>query len=235
MSASAIGDESISIDWLLASEQMLLELTAGAVHHDGLNQLIPMREALAYYPRDLWLYLLSSQWRRISQQEAFVGRTGEVGDELGSAVIAADLVRDLMRLAFLLERTYAPYAKWFGTAFSRLQSAPALTPYLQAALAATSWQARQAALSPAYEIVAEIQNGLGITDPLPAKVSRYIRRPFDVIQAERFADAIEAKIEDSRIRSLPKQIGSIDQFVNSTDILSHADRRRRLVEMYRFE
>src|SRR5215203_840009 len=100
-------------DWLLASEQMLLEVTAGAVHHDGLSQLIPMRAALAYYPRDIWLFLLSSQWRRISQQEAFVGRTGEVGDELGSAVIAADLVRDLMRVAFLLERTYAPYAKWF--------------------------------------------------------------------------------------------------------------------------
>jgi hypothetical protein len=220
------------VGWLLASEQMMLELTAGAVHHDGLNQLMPMRDALAYYPRDIWLFLLSSQWRRISQQEAFVGRTGEVGDELGSAVIAADLVRDLMHLTFLLERTYAPYAKWLGTAFSRLKSAPALTPFLQAAMEATSWQARQAALSPAYEIVAQLQNGLGICDPLPVKVSIYYSRPFDVIQGERFADAIEEKIEDPRIRSLPKQIGSIDQFVNSTDILTHADRRRRLVEVY---
>jgi hypothetical protein len=223
------------VDWLLASEQMLLELTAGAVHHDGLNQLVSMRKALAYYPRDVWLFLLSSQWRRISQQEAFVGRTGEVGDELGSALIAADLVRDIMRLAFLLERTYAPYAKWFGTAFSRLQSAPVLTPYLQGVMAATSWHARQAALSQAYEFVAGMQNGLGICDPRPAKVSRYYDRPFDVIQAEHFADAIEAMIEDSRIRSLPKQLGSIDQFVNSTDILSHVDRRRRLAEIYRFE
>jgi hypothetical protein len=148
-------------------------------------------------------------------------------------VIAAELVHDLMRLAFLIERTYAPYAKWFGTAFSRLQSAPALTPYLQAALAAKSWEERQAALSPAYEIVAEMQNALSITDPLPAKVSRYYDRPFDVIQGEHFADAIEAKIDDARIRALPKQIGSIDQFVNSTDILTHADRRRRLVEVYR--
>src|SRR4051794_41020891 len=31
------------VEWLLASEQMLLELTAGVVHHDGLDQLIRMR------------------------------------------------------------------------------------------------------------------------------------------------------------------------------------------------
>ena len=80
-----------------------------------------------------------------------------------------------------------------------------------------------------------MQNTLGIADPLPAKVSRYYERPFDVIQGERFADAIEAKIEDSRIRSLPKQIGSIDQFVNSTDVLTHADRRRRLAGLYLVE
>jgi hypothetical protein len=225
-------DQIEPVDWLLASEQMLLEVTAGAVYHDGLGQLIPMRTALAYYPRDIWLYLLSSQWRRISQQEAFVGRTGEVSDELGSAMITADLVRDIMRLAFLLERTHAPYAKWFGTAFSRLQSAPGLTPLLQSALAATSWQARQAALSPAYELMAVMQNRLGITDPLAAKVSPYYTRPFDVIHGEHFADAIEAEIEDPRIRSLPKPIGSIDQFVNSTDILTHADRRRRIAKVY---
>ena len=33
-----------------------------------------------------------------------------------------------MRLAFLMERQYAPYAKWLGPAFARLACAPRLTP-----------------------------------------------------------------------------------------------------------
>ncbi len=37
-----------------------------------------------------------------------------IGDEVGSALIGSRLVRDIMRLCFLMEQTYAPYAKWFG-------------------------------------------------------------------------------------------------------------------------
>lgn len=75
---------------------------SGVVYHDGLNVLEPMRERFAYYPHDLWLYLLSAQWQRIGQEEPFVGRAGIVGDELGSAVIAARLVHDIMQLCFLM-------------------------------------------------------------------------------------------------------------------------------------
>lgn len=37
-----------------------------------------MREKLSYYPENIWLYLLASQYDKISQQAAFVGRTGSV-------------------------------------------------------------------------------------------------------------------------------------------------------------
>ena len=98
-------------DWLTFSEHKLLALTSGAVFHDGLGDLGAARRRLGYYPRDVWLYLLAAQWARIAEEEAFVGRCGDVGDELGSRLVAARLVRDLMRLGFLMERTYAPYAK----------------------------------------------------------------------------------------------------------------------------
>src|SRR5918992_1216030 len=48
-------------DWLTFSEQHLLAVTAGEVFHDGLGELGPVREKLAYYPRDVWLYLLAAQ------------------------------------------------------------------------------------------------------------------------------------------------------------------------------
>ncbi len=112
-------------DWLTFPQQKLRTLTEGAVYHSGLGDLDALRERLSYYPRDVWLYLLAAGWMRISQEEPFVGRTGDVGDELGSRVIAARLIRDLMMLCFLIERVYAPYPKWFGTGFARLACAPA--------------------------------------------------------------------------------------------------------------
>jgi hypothetical protein len=220
------------LDWLTFSEQALLEVTAGAVFHDGLGTLEESRALLDYYPHDVWLYLLAAQWARISQQEPFVGRTGEVDDDLGSALIAADLVRDVMRLGFLIERTYAPYSKWFGSTFARLAGAAQLTPHLDAALAARGWQDRQQHLVHAYQIVAAMHNDLGITEPLSTQASHFHGRPFLIIEAGRFADAIRDQILDERIRNLPEAIGSIDQFVNSTDVLLNAVLRRQAKAIY---
>ena len=220
------------IDWLLASDERLLELTAGAVYHDALGQLGPMRRSLSYYPDQLWRYMLAAQWQRISQKEAFVGRTGEVGDELGSAMVAGMLVRDLMRLAFLLERVYAPYEKWFGSAFAELNAAADLTPSLTGALAARTWREREGHLGSAYEYLAQAHNALGITEPLSPELRPYHQRPYRVLHAERFAEAIQRTITGREVLALPPYIGSIDQFVDSTDLLTHQERRIRLLSVY---
>ena len=81
------------LDWLCLPQQELLCLTAGEVFHDGLGELNKLRRKLAYYPRDVWLYLLACQWTRTAQEEAFVGRCGEVGDELGSRLVTASAPR----------------------------------------------------------------------------------------------------------------------------------------------
>ncbi|WIX78476.1 DUF4037 domain-containing protein [Amycolatopsis carbonis] len=86
--------ESVSrADWLTTPTQTLAELTGGAVFHDGLGRLDALRAALAWDPDDVWREVLAGQWRRIAQEEAFVGRCGEVGDELESAVVAARPLR----------------------------------------------------------------------------------------------------------------------------------------------
>src|SRR5581483_2188619 len=71
------------LDWLATPTQRLAEATRGAVFHDGLGVLTPMRAALEWYPVDLWRYVLACQWHRIAQEEAFAGRCLEVGDETG--------------------------------------------------------------------------------------------------------------------------------------------------------
>ncbi|MGM1065772.1 DUF4037 domain-containing protein [Saccharothrix sp. Mg75] len=75
----------------------------------------------------MWRHVPACRWLRVSQEEAFVGRCGEVGDELGSAVVAARLVRDLVRL--LLDRRRPPCPKWPGSAFARYAD---LVPVLRA-------------------------------------------------------------------------------------------------------
>jgi hypothetical protein len=211
-------------DWLGVPSQLLLEATAGAVFEDMTGELTKAREKLRWYPGDVWLYLLGCQWRRIDQEEPFVGRTGEVGDDLGSAVVTARLVRDVMRLCFLIERRHAPYAKWFGTAFARLDCGPLLMPMLREALAATDWKAREAALVPAYEYVAEMFNALGVTEPQLPTVRHFYDRPFRVLGSGRF---VEACMTRTPLRRLG-YTGSVDQFADSTDVLSNAWTARRL-------
>jgi hypothetical protein len=221
------------IDWFTLPEQKLLEVSAGCVYHDGLGELEEVRARFAYYPRDVWLYLLSAQWRRIGELEAFVGRAGEVGDYLGSRLIAACLVRDLMRLCFLMEKRYAPYGKWFGTAFARLRCAPELAPVFELVLRANSWEEREERLSRAYEAVAEMHNALGVTPPLGTKVSPFHSRPYLVIHAERFAAAIDAAITDPEVSSIPIKAGSVDQLTDNSDVLGKPEVYGRLRALYR--
>ncbi|MFF4519252.1 MULTISPECIES: DUF4037 domain-containing protein [Streptomyces] len=206
-------------DWLATPTQLLAEVTGGAVFHDGLGELAPLRTTLRWYPHDLWLHVLSCQWQRISQEEAFVGRCGEVGDELGSAVVAARLVRDLMRLCLLMDRRYPPYSKWLGSAFARTPMGPRLTPDLTAALAATDWREREQHLAHAYETVAGLHNQLGLTDRVDPATRPYHSRPFQVLRADRFSKALTARITDPTLRDL-LPVGSVDQFLDSTDVLS---------------
>ncbi len=216
--------------WLTVPTQVLRELTGGAVFHDGLGLLRPYRDALAWYPDDVWRYVLACQWMRLSQEEPFVGRCGEVGDDLGSAVVAARQVRDLMRLCLLAHRVYPPYAKWLGTAFAGLDCAAEMGPHLSAALAARSWREREHHLSPAYESAAALHNGLGLTEPLDPAVRPFYTRPFRVLGAHRFTEALVATISDPAVRSLPP-VGAIDQYVDSTDLTGRrfADLRRRWI------
>lgn len=220
------------IDWLVLPQQTLQSIANGRVFHDGLGKLEPIVTKLKYYPHDLWLYLLANQWRRIAQEEAFMGRCGQVGDELGSRIIATRLIRDIMMLCFLIERQYAPYIKWFGTAFSKLENSKTLIPLFIQIMDATTWQARQIPLVKAYEHIAQMHNELGVTEALPTKVSQFHNRPFMIIHADHFVDALYAKIGDEEVKELPKYLGGINQYVDSTDVLSYTDKFRRFWSMY---
>jgi Domain of unknown function (DUF4037) len=207
-------------------------VTSGRVFVDGPGELSQARRALTYYPHDVRLYLLAAQWARIGQEEAFLGRTAEAGDELGSRLMAARLVRDVMRLAFILERTYAPYTKWFGTAFNRLRCASELGPHLEATLAATDLSSRERHLNRAYEHVARMHNALGMTELVGETVASFHGRPYLVIHADRFVEVTERAISNDLVRSWPKRVGSVNQWADATDVLDRPSLLPQLRSVY---
>ena len=220
------------IDWLVIPEQLLRSVVGGKVFYDGLDELEKIRTKLSSYPHDVWLYLLANQWRRIGQEIAFMGRCGQVNDELGSRIITSRHIQDLVSLCFLMEKRYAPYIKWFGSAFSHLSCSSDLSPIFLQALDGKNCEERQTHLVSAYEYIAQMHNKLGITEPMEEKISPFHNRPFIIIQADEYADAIYAQIQDDKVKSLPQWLGSVDQYSNSTDVLAYVDKLRKLRAMY---
>ncbi|WP_063748440.1 DUF4037 domain-containing protein [Fischerella sp. PCC 9605] len=222
-------------DWLTIGSQELRSVTGGAVYHDAIGELTHIRKQLSWYPHDLWLYLLAAVWWRIENEEHLMGRAGYVDDELGSSIIGARLVRDLMSLCFLMEKQYAPYPKWFGSAFKQLKCAAQLTPILWQVQRAQTWQQRENALKGAYSFVARMHNTLGITQKLPETVSNFRKtRPFQVIHGDVFANAIVSQIKDEAVKRLTERpiIGSIDLFSDNSNLRSQIIWRSKLLTLY---
>lgn len=217
-----------TLDWLVTPQQRLLRVVAGAVHSDGLGILGPLRRRLAWYPDQVWRWLLACQWHRLAQEEAFVARTAEVGDDLGSAVTAGRQVREAMRVALLLDRRYAPYQKWLGTAFARLPHDDDLPAHLARAV---HGDRREDALAAAYAALADRHNRAGLTAPLPATTGPYHSRPANVLMADRFTDACLGTVTDPFLRGLPL-IGGIDHHTDSTDVLRDPGLFRRTSSRY---
>ena len=80
-------------------------------------------------------------------------------------------------------------------------------------------------MSAAYEIVAELYNERRLSVPLDPKVRQFHDRPFQVLDAYRFTDALMDTISDPQLRALPL-VGAIDQYVDSSDLM---DREAALV------
>jgi hypothetical protein len=205
--------------WLLVPQERLLELTGGEVFLDSVGELTSLRERLDYYPKQVWIYLMAAQWRKIAQREALVARAGVGGDDLGSRLVLAGLVREIVRLAFLLDRRYAPWDQWLARALAHLRRASRLAPLLARALSAYDWMQRELRLMDAYAILAALHNNLGLTEPLETASERG-SRGFLTIRAERFASTLAEKIEDDELKVLlPALTGGVDQLLASDEAL----------------
>lgn len=221
-------------DWLILPQHWLREITSGAVYYDGIG-LQSERDRFAYYPYDVWLYLLMASWTRIGQEQHLMGRAGFTGDELGATIIGSRLAREVMRLCFLMEKQYAPYPKWFGTAFTRLESGKALTPVLMRAQLAATWQERATQLGTALEYLGAMHGALSITAALTPQLAPFFGRPFRVLNTGDLVAALRSQIRDSEVGRIADQwakLGNIDHISDSPDFVMGFGGSSKLRDFY---
>ncbi len=220
-------------DWLSLPQQKLLSFTAGEVFHDELG-LQRIRDRFQYFPPDVWRYLLACGWRRIGQDEHLAPRAGAVGDELGSALIAARIARSIILLCFLYEKRYAPYPKWLGTAFAELACAAELRPILRAIVRGETWRERERHLCDAYQALNQLHNASKLTAPVEPARQVFHERGFWVSNAWRYVDKLRDTISDGEAQALCNHalIGSVDLFSDNTDLREAAPRRGAIAGLF---
>ena len=209
--------------WLGLTGQSVLEVTAGEVFHDGAGELTAVREALRWYPQDVWRYVLAADWSRLAEELPLAGRAGQRGDDTGSRVVMGRLVRTAMHLRFLLSRRWPPYAKWLGTAYARLDVADGTGPALARAMSAATWPDREEGLVEALDALLATQRSLGL--PTPERATEpFWDRPFRTVSPD-VARLLLDDVTDPAVRALPEGIGAVEQWADSVAVLGPAHRR----------
>lgn len=213
-------DSEITVhDWLTFPQQSLIEITSGEVFYDGLGELNKLRETLAYFPKDIWLYTIRVGWGRIHIQTQFGARTGEEGDEVGSRIVAAKHIEEIMKMVFLFERTYYPYVKWFGTAFKRnLKHSAQFLPLFEKIMNSNNWKERQKYLAECWQLLGAMHNSLNIMEPCSTELTDFHGRGYPTMDMLPFIKGTEELITTPEIKGLHYMLGQIDQFIDHARI-----------------
>lgn len=112
--------------------------------------------------------------------------------------------------------TYAPYSKWFGTAFNKLNIYESIKTKINAALQANDLTERENNLVEAQALVADLHNASGLTDKVDYSIESYFGRDIKVIFADKFVDATVEKLKGTVFENIPL-IGTMSQFGGLSD------------------
>ena len=115
-------------EWLRIPEYQLAACTNGRVFADGAGEFTRRREALAFYPRDVFLKKLSARCMIMAQAGQYnLPRCLVRGDAVAAMLAVARFAEAALSLVYLCNRRYMPFYKW---AAKLARSLPLLGPSL---------------------------------------------------------------------------------------------------------
>ena len=77
-----------------------------------------------------------------------------------------------------------------------------------------------------------MHNALQITIPLRETAAPYFGRPYLVIGDERYTEELRKLVTDEEVRKIDHNLGSVNQFIDSTDQINDLNIREKLKELY---
>lgn len=100
--------------WLQIAEDKLATAVNGMVFRDDAGIFTQIRSALLmYYPENIWLLRLAQKLHDFAQYaQSNYARMMAREDYVTAGLCVAEGMKSAMELAYLLNRTYAPYYKW---------------------------------------------------------------------------------------------------------------------------
>jgi hypothetical protein len=223
-------DNLSALDWLAFSEHRLLAMTSGKLFVDGLDICESLKK-ISFYPEQVKLFLIASNWSHVAEEQAFVRRCFDVGDEIGSVLVCSRIAERLMRLSFLYCNKYAPYSKWFGKAFNLLPIDEKIKTTIRNAVTADSIVNRENNIVLAQKMLADLHNALDTTEFVNVKIESYFGRDIKVIFADKIFNETAKKIKDTLLADCPF-IGTLSEVSNFTTFSDNPKFREKIKALY---
>lgn len=212
------------LDWLLISEQRLLEFTRGEIFADFTGEISRLRKDLKYFPDDVWKYRLAFLLESIPWEDDLISLCGYRGDHLSMHINLDKTIERIMKLCFLLNKKYCPLSpKWLHREFKKLPELSGdIKPHLQKAFEEVDYDSKIGHVNKAYDIIVEFMSSRGLCNFYPAESFHFrgnAKYDFQKSAKEIF-DKIEGALKKITINGIP--LSAVDQWINNEDFLMSA-------------
>ncbi|MGD8782672.1 MAG: DUF4037 domain-containing protein [Ignavibacteria bacterium] len=219
----------IDFDWLLISEQRLLEFTRGEIFADFTGEISRLRENLKYFPDDVWKYKLAFLLESIPWEDDLISLCGYRGDHLSMHINLGKTIERIMKLCFLLNKKYCPLSpKWLHCEFKKLpELADDIESYLYKAFEERDYASKIENVNKVYDIIVKYMSSKGLCNFYTAESRHFksnVKYNFQ-ISAKEILHKIKGNLKNITINqpvnSIP--IGAVDQWINNEDFLLSAE------------
>ncbi|HBM80433.1 MAG TPA: hypothetical protein DD426_06295 [Clostridiaceae bacterium] len=223
------------IEWLSIPENHLREVTGGEVFFDGMGKLTKLRKFYGgYYPDDVWKYRLAYAWQSLGWDIDLIGLCCDRGDVLSSRYCLNETIFRIIRLAFLLNRRYAPsYPKWIHREFYKLPSiAKEIGTNLENIYIEKDIKIAMKKITQICRFLIEYQNRIKKLPSLKIRQNPYCRGYMD-IDFQYIAEQTYRTIY-GELKSIPIY-GALDQWITNEDFLLDANKMKSLSAIYKYD